>query len=261
MASMKPFLCPQPLRSAISATTKTASTTRRIVQTPIQTPAFHTTRTASSSTPTLQTPPKIAAIPEVPPPTPFVPDVPTFLKVIGRNLSQHASKIPDWETLFTLTSEQMRELGIEPPRSRKYLLRWRQKFREGHFGIGGDLQHVTDGEAALRVLEVDPVKDVTQGARKYVVNVPADKTSVKECSPDEMSRVYGYSVQGVSTIVGPFAIPVEGNRAGAKIVVTEGMWEDKRGRKIDGGERRQTEIRYKRRVAERREMRERGEIL
>jgi hypothetical protein len=43
---------------------------------------------------------------------------------------------------------------------------------------------------------------------------------------------------------------------GARVTVTEGMWEDKRGHKVDGGERRRDEIRFKRRVAERKALRE-----
>ncbi|KAI0157446.1 IGR protein motif-domain-containing protein [Xylariaceae sp. FL1272] len=248
MATLKPILRPQSLRSALSISQHThlcASTLRPTIQTSIR---------AASSTTT----PKLPQIPE---PTPFVPDVPTFLTVIGRGLSTHASKIPDWETLFTLTSEQMRELGIEPPRARKYLLRWRQRFREGKYGIGGDLTHVTDGVADLRVLETDPEalgKDIKEAPRKVVVNVPNGRT-LKECSVDEISRVQGFHVEGAKAIVGPYALPVKGGD-GAQVTVTEGMWEDIRGRKIDGGERRQTEIRYLKRVAERREARERGEL-
>jgi hypothetical protein len=186
--------------------------------------------------------------------------VPTFLTVIGRDLKQHASKIPDWETLFTLTSEELRELGVEPPRARKYLLRWRQRFRQGQYGIGGDLRFVEDGVADLRILEPDAAAtaDPTQTPRKYVVNVPAGR-KVKECGPAELSRVLGYHVEGAKTIVGPYALPLKGDQ-GARITVTEGMWEDRRGHKIDGGERRRTEVRYKRRIAERREARERGEL-
>ena len=81
----------------------------------------------------------------IPSPTPFVPDAQTFLSLIGRNLSQHAARIPSWEALFSLTSKQLRELGVEPARSRRYLLRWREKFRNGDYGVGGDLEQVVDG--------------------------------------------------------------------------------------------------------------------
>ncbi|KAF6225953.1 hypothetical protein HO173_012676 [Letharia columbiana] len=86
-----------------------------------------------------------ASQPPTPQPTPFVPDASTFLKLIGRNLSQHAGKIPTWQSLFSLTSTQLRELGVEPARTRRYLLWWRDRFRKGIFGVGGDLRNVKDG--------------------------------------------------------------------------------------------------------------------
>lgn len=189
--------------------------------------------------------------PSIPSPIPLVPDVETFLTVIGRDLKAHAAKIPSWEALFTLTTDQMRELGIEPPRSRRYLLRWRQRFAEGRFGPGGDFQHVKDGKAELKVLEVD--KDALTRER-YVVNVPEGQ-KVEETQWEQLVRVGGYRVKGPHTIVGPYALPVPG-KAGAKVAVTEGMWEDRRGHKVDGGERRQAEVRFKRRVAERKALRE-----
>ncbi|KAL1880223.1 hypothetical protein VTK73DRAFT_6051 [Phialemonium thermophilum] len=191
---------------------------------------------------------KDAQLPLVPPPRPFVPNVETFLTLIGRGLRQHAPKFPSWEALFSLTSEQLRELGIEPPRTRRYLLRWRQRFREGKLGIGGDLQHVENGTAQLRVQEIekDPITRV-----RYVVNVPPGK-DVEDFQLGELPRVTGYSVKGARTIVGPFALPTK--EGGAQVTVTEGMWEDKRGHKIDGGERRRAEVRFKKRIAERRAM-------
>ncbi|KAI0123116.1 IGR protein motif-domain-containing protein [Xylariales sp. AK1849] len=236
MASFKPIFRPRALRQAFTLLHNQNAVLR---------PVLTSIRAASTS----------SQLPEVPEPTPFCPDVPTFLKLIGRGLSVHASKFPTWEALFSLTSDQLRELGIEPPRSRRYLIQWRQRFRRGQFGIGGDLKHVQDGVADLRVLEhdVDPVK-----LRKYVINVPASK-SLKETPAEELSRVQGYHVEGARTITGPYAIPSKSGE-GASVAVTEGMWEDKRGRKIDGGERRRTEVRYKKRIQERREMRERGEI-
>ncbi|KAK7757324.1 telomere length regulation protein [Diatrype stigma] len=263
-----------------------------------------------------------AGYPTVPSPTPFVPDVATFLKLIGRGLSAHASKFPSWEALFTLSSEQLKELGIEPPRTRRYLLQWRQRFRQGIFGIGGEIQYVEpDGTAELRVLEVpsrkkkfaevtvhstmevkrrDDAKKKKKAApaakqqqeeeeeededeetdgdlagrsgdtiriHRFVVNVP-----IGAVTPDRsptvtledfksgrvpMARIQGYRVRGAKTIYGPYAIPLK-EFAGARITICEGMWEHRRGHKVDGGERRRTEIRYKKAVAERREMRERG---
>ncbi|KAI0977360.1 IGR protein motif-domain-containing protein [Xylaria arbuscula] len=252
MASIKPLLRPNSLRGLFSSPS-TSPLTQALLQSSIRT----TTTTRAASTQSTPKPPQI------PPPTPLVPDVPTFLTVIGRDLKQHASKIPDWETLFTLTSEQLRELGVEPPRARKYLLRWRQRFRLGQYGVGGDLRHVDAGMADLRILECSITTTSSSSSaagvpRKFVVNVPAGR-SLKECNPAELSRVQGYHVEGAKTIVGPYALPLKDGE-GARITVTEGMWEDRRGHKIDGGERRRTEVRYKRRIAERREARERGEL-
>jgi hypothetical protein len=67
--------------------------------------------------------------PAVPKPTPTVPDVSTFLTKIGRNTVQHADKFPTWEEFFKFSTKQFRELGIEPARDRRYILRFREKFR------------------------------------------------------------------------------------------------------------------------------------
>ncbi|KAK3906554.1 IGR protein motif-domain-containing protein [Staphylotrichum tortipilum] len=183
----------------------------------------------------------------VPAPTPFVPDVETFLTVIGRGLKQHASKFPTWEALFTLNSDQLRELGVEPPRTRRYLLRWRERFRLGKFGIGGDLKHVENGMAELKVRETHKTPLVRL---RQVVNVPPGQ----EESTPEAVLVSGFKVKGVGTISGSYALPMR--HGGARVTVTEGMWEDKRGHKVDGGERRREEVRFKRRVAERKALRE-----
>ncbi|KAK0727284.1 IGR protein motif-domain-containing protein [Lasiosphaeria miniovina] len=189
-------------------------------------------------------------LPLIPRPIPLVPDVETFLTVIGRGLKQHASKFPTWEALFTLTTDQLRELGVEPPRSRKYLIRWRQRFREGKFGVGGDLKYVSNGAAELRVLELAPTPLLR---KRYVVNIPPGK-KIEEVLRGQMMRPLGYKVRGTRTIVGPYALP---KKDGSRITVTEGMWEDRRGHKVDGGERRKAEVRFKRGVAERKARRER----
>ncbi|KAI1824664.1 IGR protein motif-domain-containing protein [Xylaria intraflava] len=244
MASLKPFLRPQHLRGVFSACTQSPKAIPQVI---LQSPTSTTKRAASTRAP---------KPPQVPPPIPLVPDVTTFLTIIGRGLKQHAPKFPDWETLFTLTSEELRELGIEPPRTRKYLIRWRQRFQQGQYGVGGDLQHVKDGVAELRVLEGPPTPDATKPPRRVVVNVAPGRT-VEQCAPTELSRIRGYHVEGARTIVGPYALPLK-NGEGARIVLTEGMWEERQGRKVDGGERRRTEVRYKRRIAERREAREKA---
>ncbi|KAI9772222.1 MAG: hypothetical protein M1840_000971 [Geoglossum simile] len=198
----------------------------------------------------------------IPPPTPFVPDVQTFLTLIGRGLSKHASKIPSWEALFTLKSHDLRALGIDPARNRRYLLQCRQKFREGRFGIGGDLQEVVNGVAELRVVEKlipqDPAvpariatATTSLGARKIVVNVPPD-SATPSVPLEEAKPVKHMKVIGAYTIKGPHVQLLKGTRgSAATLAVKDGLWEVKRGRKIDGGERRQAEVRAKRRAEER----------
>jgi len=205
-----------------------------------QTRWAHTSKTAAP-----------AAAPQIPPTTPFVPDVETFLTLIGRDTKQFASKFPTWDALFTLTSEQMKELGVEPARKRRYLRTRLNHFREGRFGPGGDLLYVENGVANLDILKTEKTPFMTL---RHVVNVPLGK-KVDEVPRDQLARPKGYKVKGTSAIAGPYALPVEGG--GACIKVTEGMWELKQGRKIDGGERRQAEVRFKRRVAERKAARER----
>ncbi|KAK0652211.1 IGR protein motif-domain-containing protein [Cercophora newfieldiana] len=196
------------------------------------------------------TPPQSKDLPSVPPTTPFVPDVETFLTLIGRNLKQHASKFPTWESLFTLKSEQLKELGVEPARPRRYLMYWRQRFRAGKFGAGGDLLYVENGEAHLRILktEKDPLTTF-----RHAVNVPFGK-KLEDVPREQLARPLGYKVEANTKIVGPYVLPMRGG--GARIKVTEGMWELRRGHKVDGGERRQAEVRFKRRVAERKALRE-----
>ncbi|OAA71572.1 IGR protein [Cordyceps fumosorosea ARSEF 2679] len=188
--------------------------------------------------------------PTIPRPRPFVPDVETFLKLIGRGLSRHASKFPTWEALFAMTSPQLKELGVEPPRARRYLLQWMQRYRKGVVGPGGDFQFVRDGEAHLRVA-LPPAGAATDA--RWVVNVPHDGDGV--VAAETYPRPKGYSVRGLTTIAGSHATELPG-KGGAVVKVTEGMWEQKQGRKIDGGERRRAETRFKKRSAERRAERE-----
>jgi len=185
--------------------------------------------------------------PPRPPPTiPFVPDVKTFLTLIGRSLSKHSDKIKSWSELFTLTSGQLKGMGIEPPRSRRYLLRWREKYRKGLYGIGGDLKHVKQGTAQLRVAELPIDSNSSQvniplKMRKIVVNVPAESPSTVVGSTQTLVPVNGLHVKNDHTIVGKAVQPLKGN-VGAQIVVSEGLWEDRRGTKTDGGERRRVSI-------------------
>jgi len=203
----------------------------------------------------------------VPAPTPFVPDVSTFLTLIGRNLSQHASKFNSWQELFTMSSAQLKERGIEPPRTRRYLLRWREKFRQGEFGIGGDFKYVQDGVGELRLVEVPTLaKDgsnagavstsLTPGWTKLILNVPNGSTSYQledGQTTADLKKPRGFRLVNGHVIVGSYAQAMKDtNGRGAMLKVQEGMWEDKRGHKVHGGERRRAETLHKMRIAERR---------
>ncbi|KAL6708702.1 telomere length regulation protein [Coniothyrium glycines] len=211
----------------------------------------------------------------VPKPIPFIPDHTSFLSAIGRGLSAHATKIPSWEALFTLTSPQLKELGVEPARSRRYLLDWREKFRNGEYGIGGDCQHVTDGVAELKIVEaiVPPNPQLGNtisprsakatathdpGTRRFVANVPAGAAAPVE-PVDTLPAVRGFIVKGAKNIVGSYVEHIKGTGGlRARIRLQEGIWEVRRGHKVDGGERRKAEVRAKRRAAENRELREKA---
>ncbi|KAM5438364.1 telomere length regulation protein [Microsporum ferrugineum] len=213
----------------------------------------------------------------VPLPTPFVPDVETFLRLIGRNMSRYSSKITGWKQLFTADSAEFRELGIEMTRDRRYIMRWREKFRQQDYGPGGDLENVVDGVAELRAVEVpiESAKDaqsgkaantdekpldvasmgtatLSPGMRYAIVNLPPGETELKDPSKP-LKKFAHYKLHHGNMIKGPYAqiIPNTWSTA-VKVQVTDGMWEHKRGRKIDGGQRRQKEIRAKRALAERR---------
>ncbi|KAL2821019.1 IGR protein motif-domain-containing protein [Aspergillus granulosus] len=203
--------------------------------------------------------------PLVPSPTPFVPDVETFLKLIGRGMSKHASKISSWEQMFTLKSHGLRDIGIDPPRERRYLLRKLELFRLGKYGPGGDLEHVVDGAAQLRVVQIPvtrKVKDgeeeafsvnLTPGMRRVIVNLPPDATEYIHNPSKQLKRFAYMKFYDGMKIKGQYLEPIKGTKATAAIIrVREGMWEDKRGHKVDGGERRQAEVRAKKRAEERR---------
>lgn len=209
--------------------------------------------------------------PRVPSPTPFVPDVQTFLSLIGRGMSKHTEKLPSWEKLFTLSSAELRELGVEPTRQRRYLLRKREKFRNGEYGPGGDLDNVVDGVAQLKVIEVPYVSNAdpttasenlmplsssattTPGMRKVIVNLAPDTSDYKHDSSNPIKKYAHLKIHQGSIIKGPFIQHIKGSNGSAALIKAgEGMWEDKQGHKIDGGERRRAEVRAKKRIEERR---------
>ncbi|RMD39405.1 hypothetical protein DV735_g5717, partial [Chaetothyriales sp. CBS 134920] len=163
----------------------------------------------------------------VPPPTPFVPDVATFLRLIGRSLSSHSDKITSWNDLFTSSSQQLKTRGLEPARTRRYLLRWREKFRNGEYGIGGDLKYVDEeGVAELRVCEVPQLPRPNQpqdglaatlrtvghlstapGMQKLILNVPkGSPTYVLEegQSTADLKKPKGFKLVDNTKIVGSY---------------------------------------------------------
>ncbi|KAI5291113.1 hypothetical protein KEM54_006263 [Ascosphaera aggregata] len=213
-------------------------------------------------TPCIRSLHKNVPVPPIPKPTPFVPDVQTLLKLIGRNMSKYANRISSWNDFFSLSSEEFRRLGIEIARDRKYLLRWREKFRRGEYGVGGDLDHVVDGVAELRALEVPrhlkkdkpvPPASLTEspGKRWAIANLPPGQTILKD-STVPLKKYFGIKLYDGNRIKGPYLYAIKGtNNTAARIQVEEGMWEHKLGRKIDGGERKRAEVRAKRRAGER----------
>lgn len=203
--------------------------------------------------------------PRIPPPTPFIPDATAFLTVIGRGLSKHASKIESWDALFSLTSPQLAELGVEPPRARRYLLRWRDKFRNGQFGIGGDLRQVANGVGEVRLMEVPIASNASTeaagakatitrgpGMMKRIINVDPESLPLSDTDLRRAPRVAGLTIKNSHTIHGSHVELKKGSNGNVALIkVKEGLWEHRRGHKVDGGERRKAEVRAKRRAAER----------
>ena len=157
-----------------------------------------------------------------------------------------------------MSSAELKEVGIANPRARRYLQQWREQYRSGRHGIGGDLNFIKDGMAELRIVQVPTsahfsssasTATLSPGMKKIVVNVPAGG-SAEDIPAAQLQPVKGVKVQGGHTITGPHVLQLRGK--GAKIEVKEGLWEIRQGRKIDGGERRQAEVRAKRRGEERR---------
>ena len=187
---------------------------------------------------------------EIPKPLPFVPNVETFLTLIGRNMKQHTSKFPSWSSLFSLSSTNLKDLGIEPARDRRYLLRWIENYRNNKTGPGGDFKFVTDGEAHLKICDVPSNNEHasashTPGFTRLVLNVPKDQTNI-DGDTTTLKKPSGYALKNGTRIAGPFAIPIKGGDGDVAVVkVVEGMWEDKRGKKVFGGERRKAMVLHK----------------
>lgn len=115
---------------------------------------------------------------------------------------------------------------------------------------------MVDGTAKLAMIKIPYGKDEKglEVAKKLVVNVPmnaGDASAVTEPKP-----VQGMKVRGAQTIVGPFVQPIKDSGGSLAVIkVQEGMWECKRGQKVDGGERRKVQVRRKRKIEEMRKER------
>ena len=138
-----------------------------------------------------------------------------------------------------------------------------------------------DGIAELRIVEVpstragDQAATLTKGAgmRKMIVNVPAtvalppdpanpqveegEGAAAKRVAPPprvdakNAQTITGVKIVQANTIGGTGIEAVKGHQGVARLRVKEGLWEQRRGHKVDGGERRKAEVRYKRRAQER----------
>lgn len=150
-------------------------------------------------------------------------------------------------------------------------MRWREKFRKGEFGIGGDLKYVEDGVGELRVVELPKLPSATNtpqdvatathlpNTQKLIINVPPGSAELPleaGQSTADLKKPMGVKLLRGHAIVGSYIQPVTGtNGSVARLKVEEGMWEHRRGHKVDGGERRQAEVRFKRGVEERKKAR------
>ena len=121
-----------------------------------------------------------------------------------------------------------------------------------------------DAVAQVRVVEV-PREKLSNSFTTTSTGIPAKKKLVLNLPPElpieklpleEIKPIEGMKVVGAHTIVGPYIQPVKGTGGSvATIKVQEGMWEVKRGHKVDGGERRKVQVRRKRLLEERKNTR------
>lgn len=95
----------------------------------------------------------------------------------------------------------------------------------------------------------------TPGTRRVVINVPAGMDTAPSAeSLRDVKGVQGVVVKGTRNIAGPYVEMIKGTGGlAARIKMQEGLWEERRGHKVDGGERRQAEVRAKRRAQENKE--------
>lgn len=111
---------------------------------------------------------------------------------------------------------------------------------------------MTDGTAKLAVVKVISTKgNCLIPPKKLVVNVPMDAQDASAVT--DPKPVQGMKVRGAQTIVGPYIQTVKDSKGTLAIMkLQEGMWEIKRGHKVDGGERRKEQVRRRRKLEEER---------
>lgn len=102
----------------------------------------------------------------------------------------------------------------------------------------------------------------TPGMQKIILNIPEsvegapNEKAIKEVLEEgqqtkDLRKPQGMQLVENRMIKGSFVNPVKGTGGTvATIRVLEGMWEDKLGRKVHGGERRRAEVLHKLRVEE-----------
>lgn len=133
------------------------------------------------------------------------------------------------------------------------------------------MKEVKDGIAELRIVEVESegagkaTLTSGEGVRKVVINTPVtDATEGEKEKSGILSRmappkrvngqvvpVKGVKIVEATKISGTGVEPLKGHAGVARLKVVDGLWEQRRGKKVDGGERRRAEVRAKRRAAER----------
>ena len=133
------------------------------------------------------------------------------------------------------------------------------------------MEHVKDGVGEVKLFEV-PVPAEWKGSntsadmatatrspgmRCVALNVPSGAETpskpLEECEPVKHVKARG-GKSGGGAIVGRNVYMTGSERAIIKVM--EGLWEERRGHKVDGGERRKAEVRFKRRAEERKKARQ-----
>ena len=137
------------------------------------------------------------------------------------------------------------------------------------------MQNVRDGVGELQIAEVPSTRGIDKagtltkdpGMRKVIINTlpppppeagkeggegstPHAAAAMKRMAIADAKHIVGTKIaQGVN-IAGTGVRHVKGREGVAQLAVQEGLWEQRRGKKVDGGERRKAMVRAKRRALE-----------